>query len=411
MERGKRIVEEILQLLACQSVTDDTYGIVRCQNLVREQAINLGFETEIVAGGRVLVISPKGLKRPAKLGIVVHLDTVPYESSEWTHNPLGEISSGRIYGCGIIDDKGPIVFAMHAFDELHGEIEDSWQIIVGSDEEGSWEDMKCFLNGSPILPEFLVTIDGDGVQNGCRGYMDICLEFKRETDIKIIQNLYVPNGSNNTIPATCVMELDDSRRFLGVGKKAHSSIPSQGRSAITELATRVDGDVYKEYASFFDLLHRLDKNCDAYAIGIRDAEVSVTNVHMDKNGPILNLNVRMEKDIEYNVLNRVLMDLMLNYNCNAEIVDFIRPSSVDKNSPEIKAMQKAYKAVIGKKATVSIARGVGYNAALPNCAIFGPRFEANHDEEDYCHQADENRSLEDLFKFYDMFKIFVKEVL
>lgn len=411
MDRRKRIVEEILQLLACRSVTGDARGIMLCQNLVREHATNLGFETEIVAGGRVLVISPKGLKRPAKLGIVVHLDTVPYESSEWTHNPLGEISSGRIIGRGIIDDKGPITLAMHAFDELHGEIEDSWQIIVGSDEEGSWEDMKCFLSGSPILPEFLVTIDGDGVQNGCRGYMDIRLEFKRETDTNIIKNLYVPNGSNNTIPAVCVLELEGERRYLGVGKKAHSSIPSQGRSAITELATRVDGDAYKEYASFFDLLRRLDKTYDAYFIRIPDAEVSVTNVHMDKNGPILNLNVRMEKDIEYNVLSRALMDLMLNYNCNAEIVDFIRPSSVDKDSPEIKAMQKAYEEVMGKKATVSIARGVGYNAALPNCAIFGPRFEAAHDEEDTCHQANENRSLDDLFKFYDMLKIFVKEVL
>ena len=105
------------------------------------------------------------------------------------------------------------------------------------------------------------------------------------------------------------------------------------------------------------------------------------------------------------------MDLMLNYNCNAEIVDFIRPSSVDKDSPEIKVMQKAYEDVMGKKATVSIARGVGYNAALPNCAIFGPRFEAAHDEEDTCHQANENRSLDDLFRFYDMLKIFVKEVL
>ena len=125
MDRRKRIVEEILQLLACRSVTGDARGIMLCQNLVREHATNLGFETEIVAGGRVLVISPKGLKRPAKLGIVVHLDTVPYESSEWTHNPLGEISSGRIIGRGIIDDKGPITLAMHAFDELHGEIEDT----------------------------------------------------------------------------------------------------------------------------------------------------------------------------------------------------------------------------------------------------------------------------------------------
>ena len=409
--RQKRIVEEILQLIAQSSVTNDAYGIHMCQKVVCKQAKNLGFDTEIVANNRVLVISPKGLVKPAKLGIVVHLDTVPFESSNWTHNPLGEVSSDRIYGRGIIDDKGPIVLAMHAFDELSCEIENSWQIIVGSDEEGDWNDMKEFLHENPVLPEFLVTIDGDGVQNGCRGYMDIRLKFHRETGTHLVKKLYVPGGANNTIPAKCIMLLSDATPVIGVGKEAHSSIPSMGKSAITDLATKVEGAVYEELKSFFDLLLRLNESNDAYFIRIPDAEVSVTNVYMDEDGPILNLNIRMEKGVERNILNRALMDLMLNYNCEAEIVSFIRASTVDENSSQIRAMRKAYEIVMGKKATVSMARGVGYNAALPNCAIFGPRFEVVHDEEDYCHQSDENRRLEDLFKFYEMLKIFIKEVL
>lgn len=411
LQKTRRIIEDILRVLSISSVTGDTVGIAKCQDEVKKIAMELGFKTELVGKGKVLVVSPKNVTVPAKLGIVVHLDTVPFEEQEWVYNPLGQLYKDRLYGRGIIDDKGPMILAMHAFEELGDEIEESWQVIIGSDEEGDWEDMQAYLAENPVLPKFLVTVDGDGVQNGCRGYMDLRLVFKKETDTNNIRDLFVPGGSNNTLPKTCTMMLSNGRNYLGVGDEVHSSIPHQGHSAITNLATKVRGEVYEEYKGFFDLLRMLDKTYDGNVIGIPYADVSATNVYMDENGLILNLNVRMEKDVDEYTLKSILANLEAKYHCVASRDSYFRPSSVEPDSPEIIAMQNAYEAVIGKKAVVCIARGLGYNAALPNCAIFGPRNQVEDDEEDFCHQANENRSVKDLMDFYEMFKIFVKEVL
>ena len=48
-----------------------------------------------------------------------HLDTVPYEASEWTHDPLGEFVGDRVYGRGATDMKGTVgslLFAIQAFE-------------------------------------------------------------------------------------------------------------------------------------------------------------------------------------------------------------------------------------------------------------------------------------------------------
>ncbi|MFB6111849.1 MAG: M20 family metallopeptidase [Halobacteriaceae archaeon] len=37
-----------------------------------------------------------------------HLDTVPFDESDWTHDPLGERQDGRIYGRGTTDMKGAV---------------------------------------------------------------------------------------------------------------------------------------------------------------------------------------------------------------------------------------------------------------------------------------------------------------
>ena len=75
-------------------------------------------------------------------------------------------------------------------------------------------------------------------------------------------------------------------------------------------------------------------------------------------------------------------------------------------------MSDAYNEVLNTKPNITIAKGLGYNAALPNCAILGPRFDVNDDDEpDSCHQADESRSLENLFKFYEILKKFLRKVL
>ena len=174
-----RVISDILKLVSIKSFTDDREGIMECQTAVSEMAADLGFLCSYRAGGKVLVIEPHNKTEDPELGIVVHLDTVPYDEKEWKTNPLGETKDGRIFGRGVIDDKAAIVLAMYAMLEMKNQIKPSWQIIVGSSEEGKWTDMKEYLEEGLELPKFQITIDGDGVQNGCRGYMDLELKFQR----------------------------------------------------------------------------------------------------------------------------------------------------------------------------------------------------------------------------------------
>ncbi|WP_436925007.1 M20 family metallopeptidase [Halosimplex amylolyticum] len=49
-----------------------------------------------------------------------HLDTVPFDADEWSHDPLGERVDDRVYGRGATDMKGPLaamLFAIEAFAE------------------------------------------------------------------------------------------------------------------------------------------------------------------------------------------------------------------------------------------------------------------------------------------------------
>lgn len=417
------IVSDILKLLAIKSFTHDEMGIRKCQDFLVALATKLGFQSSFHGNNRVLIIEPKNNAILPKLGIVVHVDTIPYDEKEWSHNPLGEIFNSRIYGRGIIDDKGPIILSMYAMYYLRENIEDSWQIIIGSSEEDEWIDMEEFLKENPVLPKFLVTIDGDGVLNGCRGYTDLLLKFKRETNAsKHITNFFVPNGMKNTVPAKALAEIDGNL-IAGYGKEVHSSIPEQGSSAITDLSQNIKKHfkkAYAEYSHMFDLLTELYYNCNETVIGFPvllnsqeiGTSVSVTTAAMKGEIIEINLNVRLGPGRTMQDIKAAITYLSSKYCCEVECLKMILPSYINSNQKEFQAMSKAYEEVLNTKPTITIAKGLGYNAALPNCAIFGPRFDVKDDNEsDTCHQTDENRSIENLFKFYEMLKKFLKKIL
>lgn len=417
-----QLVSDIMKILSIKSFTHDEKGLRECQNFLIALAAKMDFQSSLHGKNRVLVIEPKNRIGVPELGIVVHTDTVPYDENQWKHNPLGEISNSHIYGRGIVDDKGPIILSMHALYNLRKEIGDSWQIIVGSSEEDEWIDMEEFLKENPVLPKFLVTIDGDGVLNGCRGYADLLLNFKRETNTRHITDFFVPNGMKNTVPAKAYAKIDGNL-VLGMGKEVHSSIPEQGRSAITDLAKNTKNNleqVYLEYSKMFDFLYELHTVCNESVIGLPvltnefriGTSVSATTACMKEETIQINLNVRIGPGRTQADVDTAISYLRSRYGCDVELQKCIMPSYVDPNQKEFLAMCDAYNEVIGRKPIITIAKGLGYNAALPNCAIFGPRFDVQDDSEpDTCHQADESRSLENLFKFYDILKKFLKKVL
>lgn len=416
------IINDILKIVSIQSFTG-TDGVKKCQSEIVKIANSLGFNTSILGKGKVLVVNPKNNSTVPELGIVTHLDTVPFTSSEWHFNPLGEISNGRIYGRGVLDDKAAIVLSLYAFYLLESRIPPTWQIIIGSSEEGEWVDMEAYLEEGHKLPKFSVTLDGDGVQNGCKGYLDLLVKFPREKHAQEFLELSVPNGKENIVPEKAIANFR-GKSIEAFGKAAHSSIPETGENALINLAKNIYHKYYpKEFSGFFKMMDALSKTSNAISIGFKEkpqflngqnvgyTTACPTMCSLGKDGLSVNLNFRLCPGTSSEDVWIAMQNISSVYDCTCYIKRLEYPVYVPQTTKGITCMLEAYKEVLGVETTSMIANGIGYNATLPNCAIFGPRFAITDDEPDTCHAADENRSIEDLFKFFDMLVLFCEKYL
>lgn len=421
----EEFVNDVLKLVSIKSFTDDGVGVLRCQQQFQKIAERMGFVSYFKANGKVLVVEPAGMTGIPEIGMVVHLDTVPFDEAEWSVNPLGEIRDGRICGRGVVDDKAAAVMALYAVSSLKGKIRNSWQIIVGSCEEGDWSDMNLFMKENPKLAKFLFTIDGDGVQHGCRGYVDMELIFKREVSANgtTLWQMSVPNATNNMVPAQACANIN-GKECLMYGVAAHSSIPEEGENALTKLVRLIaqNKTIVSEFPGFFELMNNLEtsdlKKSVGFPIdriacedGCHTTVVPVDCKILNDDYLVLTLNIRLCVHATSSMVSEMLSYVSQTYDCNCYIKDFNLPAYVEPNSKYVRKMLESYSEVLGKPTVSRVALGTGYNAALPNCVIFGPRFDNLHDERDYCHAVDESRRVSDLMTFLRMLELYLKKTL
>lgn len=97
------------------------------------------------------------------LGLVFHGDVVPAPAHEWKTKPFEpKVLNGRLYGRGVIDDKGPLATALVSM-AIARELGLSPQkgkvlVIIGNDEEGSWEGMQEYAR-TEQLPTHVISVD------------------------------------------------------------------------------------------------------------------------------------------------------------------------------------------------------------------------------------------------------------
>lgn len=425
----RNIIESYcLRLLSISSINSDSNGIQNVFHELEKICKELNFCYDKKADGLVMRISnnPLNFQRSCKLAIVCHIDTVDYDKSKWKYNPLGEISSGRIYGRGIIDDKGALVLSLLSAKAYENIFNMPWIIIVGSSEEGIWIDMeKYHLENHPI-PDYATTIDGDGVQFGSRGYADIEFIFKSQTyEGTYIQNISIPGGATNIVPGFAKATLSDGNIISRIGKACHSSIPHNGKNALNILTQELEGIFRNQFPTFFQLMNDI-QNCtlpdfelidsinSIHGIPVLPTSVCPTTCKIENGLLTVNLNFRISIGAKESDFLSLISNLSNRYNADIRIVKLTMPNFMNPDSPMIKSQLKAYEEVLEKKAIATIAPGIGYNAAFKakyGCNIFGPRFAVCDDEEDLCHCDDESRSIDDLLKFYKMLCIFMKDFL
>lgn len=107
----------------------------------------LGFKTKNI--DNIIAYAQYGEDREdgKYIGIFGHVDVVP-NGEGWTYDPLkGEIDNNKIYGRGVLDNKGPILsnlFALYALKEMGVEFKLPIRIVFGSNEETGFACVKHY---------------------------------------------------------------------------------------------------------------------------------------------------------------------------------------------------------------------------------------------------------------------------
>lgn len=330
-----------------------------------------------VSGPRVNVLATKHVADNARAILWnAHLDTVPYDADEWTHDPLGGvIHEGRIWGRGVADDKGEaacIVAAFWILHELGIELTCNPTIALACDEEiGPYSGLMYLAD--------LGYFDNIDLFHGCDGNGD---------------GIYVAfNGA--------LFWRIDVR-----GKSAHSSTPSLGINAIERSVS-----VLYELLKFKE---KVEARVSSLASSPNGKAVRpVFNITMVKGGLAQNLipaDLILEGDrrflpeeSEEEVISEIEMmvshaaELEPELNISLSITPFYTSWSTDPDSSWVRETQGVAEQALGRPLSVYASPGscdvsyVANSKQIPTvCFGLGRVGESN------THGADENARVDDV---------------
>ncbi len=202
---------------------------------------------------------------PTTLGILCHLDVVP-EGTGWATPPYSLVmSDGKLFGRGVIDNKGPavaVLYAMRAIRESGITLTQNIRFIVGTDEENGSADL-AYYKAKEALPPRVFTPDAEypliNIEKGMvrgefatnAGYAvgkKSILSAWGGTVINAVPELahaIVRGFSEDELKAAAEKfpslgfefadEADGNKKITVKGTGAHASTPDRGNNAITGL--------------------------------------------------------------------------------------------------------------------------------------------------------------------------------
>jgi len=369
------------------------------------------------------------------IAVLGHVDEVP-EGENWTYPPFGaEIHTGKIYGRGALDDKGPTLaalFAARAVMESGLPLSRKVRVIFGADEETGDEDIAHYLSREkPPVAGF--TPDADfPVVFAEKGILWLELEKSFVTSaagtvVKKITGGSVPNMVPDAAAAEiqtvhpeitlrqCGEKPDETCAIVNTaagmgiirvsahGRSAHGSKPEEGKNAIQEMlsflaAQKLSPGGMTDAIRFLCRTLGMETDGKSFDLALRD----------DVSGALtLNTGVidagegyfRLTLDIRYPVTigaDRVLgliRGKAREGGFSVRIVKHQLPLHYPPESPLVQSLLIVYREATGDK-TPPVAIGGGtYARRLPNVVAFGP-YRPGQDQP--IHRQDECIAIDEL---------------
>lgn len=413
-----KALDATMKMLAVDSVqgapcADSPFGegVAKCLHIVEDAAKERGFRTVYGDGYYVYAEIGEG----DLFGILGHVDTVPYEG-RWDANPLGEIKDGKIYGRGVLDDKGPMICCMYAAFQL---LEEGYKprfrlrFIFGGNEETGWKCIERYMEKEE-KPVTGFSPDGDFPVINCeKGVAQILVKFVKPSKLVSLDggvraNIVIDDASavvegegkevnGGNITAT----VKDGKTYIrATGRPAHGSTPEKGDNAVWHIL----GYCAENFGGEFEKLRQQLCDWTGAGLGIAESDESgalscnVGIIHCEGDELAVTLDIRHPNSMKRSEVEDRLRKVEGVKSVTTQ--HFHDPHFVDEKEPLVKGLLGAYNDVTGTDDKPFSIGGATYARALDGGVAFGPMFPW---QESTIHQKNEHATIEDFRKMYDVY--------
>ncbi|WP_346354417.1 dipeptidase PepV [Azotosporobacter soli] len=369
------------------------------------------------------------------VAVLGHLDVVP-EGDGWQHPPFGcEVHDGKMYGRGVLDDKGPLFAALYglkAVKELGLPLSKRVRIIFGTNEETGCLDAAYYTEREPAPAAGFTPDASFPVIHAEKGIVNFELKssFQAAQKGEIILNRLDGGRLPNMVPDYCEAVLTCSAPDTVVaacsdyaqrknceisavcdgntvnvtarGLGAHGSTPELGVNAAMLMVDFLQG--LQIAGGVSEALHKLQKaigeetNGASLGIACQDEPSGLlTNnlgiLKIDETSMTATCNVRYPVTLKFEdllaKLEQGVAALGLTLVCRKPHLPLYFP----KDHPLVATLLRIFEEQTGIKAAPLAIGGGTYAKTMSNVVAYGPEFPGTPG---CCHEPNEQMALDEL---------------
>lgn len=338
------------------------------------------------------------------IGIVGHLDVVP-EGDGWSYPPfdLTEGTDGRLYGRGILDNKGPIFSCLYGLKLLKEQgvmLEHPIRILFGTDEESGSADLPRYL-AKEKPPVFGFTPDCKyPAVYGERGIVNYELHTSFDRNELAGLTEFIGDQARDHVPDKLAVSFD-GQTYEVTGKRAPTNAPELGENAITLLSGRLKAaagmpaDLRNYFSWLYDSFHEKHFG-EGLGIDFSDEDsgkLIITPYELQKAGEELVLSFAIRYPVTYKE-DQITTGLeeVIPAGSYLKVVRRMESVLFPKDSVGVKALSQVYEDLTGLDGTPVTTTGATYARSMPNIIAFGPSFPGQkgiaHNKDEYMDKSD-----------------------